>query len=119
VFDSQRYQSFSEEVGLERGLLSLVSTIEELFEGKKVEAPVCKTKTTAVGIHSADHATPIYLSNLALNSPTSGGRSVGIVCWRTKATELFSSDIQNLKRGMQWLHGDPVNFLFQSVSLFF
>jgi hypothetical protein len=33
-FDSRRYQSFSERVGLERGSLSLVSTIEELL-GRK------------------------------------------------------------------------------------
>jgi hypothetical protein len=32
-FDSQRYQIFREVVGLERGPLSLVSTIEELLEG--------------------------------------------------------------------------------------
>jgi hypothetical protein len=33
-FDSKRYQIFWEVVGLEQGLLSLVSTIEELFERK-------------------------------------------------------------------------------------
>jgi hypothetical protein len=33
-FDSRRYQIFWEVVGLERGPLSLVSTIEELFERK-------------------------------------------------------------------------------------
>jgi hypothetical protein len=33
-FDSRRYQVFCEVVGLERGPLSLVSTIEELLEGK-------------------------------------------------------------------------------------
>jgi hypothetical protein len=35
-------------VGLERGPLSLVSTIEELL-GRKVTAPVYKTKITAIG----------------------------------------------------------------------
>jgi hypothetical protein len=34
-FDSQHYQIFREVVGLERGLLSLVSTIEELL-GRKI-----------------------------------------------------------------------------------
>jgi hypothetical protein len=38
-FDSRRYQIFCEVVGLERGPLSLVSTIQELL-GRKVEAPV-------------------------------------------------------------------------------
>jgi hypothetical protein len=33
-FDSLRYQIFWEAVGLERGALNLVSTIEELLEGK-------------------------------------------------------------------------------------
>jgi hypothetical protein len=37
-----------------------------------------------------DHATPLYSQKLALTSPTSGGRSVGIVRSRTKATELVS-----------------------------
>jgi hypothetical protein len=31
--------------------------------------------------------TPLYLQKLALTSPTGGGRSVGIVRSRTKATE--------------------------------
>jgi hypothetical protein len=36
------------------------------------------------------HATPLYPQKLALNSPTSGGRSVGIVRSQTKAMELVS-----------------------------
>jgi hypothetical protein len=38
-FDSWCYQILQEVVGLERGPLSLVSTIEELLD-RKVEAPV-------------------------------------------------------------------------------
>jgi hypothetical protein len=34
--------------------------------------------------------TPLYPQKLALTSPTSGGRSVGIVRSRTQATEFFS-----------------------------
>jgi hypothetical protein len=45
-------------VGLERGPLSLVSTIEELLEKKKVAAPVWKDENTAVGIRRADHVAP-------------------------------------------------------------
>jgi hypothetical protein len=41
-------------VGLERSLLSLVSTTEELLD-RKVAAPVYKTENTAVGIRHADH----------------------------------------------------------------
>jgi hypothetical protein len=45
---------------------------------------------TAVGVRRTDHATPLYPQKLALTSPTSGGRSVGIVRSWTKATELVS-----------------------------
>jgi hypothetical protein len=38
-------------------------------------------------IRCADHVTPLYPQKLALTSPTGGGRSVGIVRSRTKATE--------------------------------
>jgi hypothetical protein len=48
-----------------------------------------KPKLTAVGIRCADHATPYIRLKLALTSPTSGGRSVGTVRLRTKATELI------------------------------
>jgi len=34
--------------------------------------------------------TPLYPQKLALTSPTGGGRSVGIVRSRTKATELYT-----------------------------
>jgi hypothetical protein len=45
-------------VGLEQGPLSLVSTTEELLEGRKVAAPVYKTENTTVGIRHADHVAP-------------------------------------------------------------
>jgi len=41
-----------------------------------------------VGTRCADHVTPLYPQKLALTSPTGGGRSVGIVRSRTKATEF-------------------------------
>jgi hypothetical protein len=37
-----------------------------------------------------EHASPLYPQELALTSPTSGGRSVCTVRSRTKATELVS-----------------------------
>jgi len=43
-----------------------------------------------VGTRCADHVTPLYPQKLALTSPTGGGRSVGIVRVRTKATEVIS-----------------------------
>ena len=42
-----------------------------------------------MGTRCADHVTPLYSQKLALTSPTGGGRSVGIVRSRTKATEFF------------------------------
>jgi len=45
-----------------------------------------------VGNRCADHVSPLYPQKLALTSPTGGGRSVGIVRVRTKATE-FSLDL--------------------------
>jgi hypothetical protein len=74
-------------VVLERGPLSLVSTIEELLD-RKVAAPVQKTENTDVRIYHADRAAPSILKQLAITSPTSGGRSVGIVRSRTQTTEF-------------------------------
>jgi hypothetical protein len=56
-FDSQRYQIFWEVVGLERGLLSLVSIIEELLEWKSSGSGQ-ENRINGRGIRSADHATP-------------------------------------------------------------
>jgi len=39
-----------------------------------------------VGTPCANHVTPLYPQKLALTSPTGGGRSVGMVRSRTKAT---------------------------------
>ena len=48
---------------------------------------------TAVGTRCADHVTPLYPQKLALTSPTGGGRSVGIVRSRNKATEFCRSGL--------------------------
>jgi hypothetical protein len=50
-----------------------------------VEALVQKTEITAVGIRHAYHVAP----SIREASPTSGGRSVGIVRLRTQTTEFF------------------------------
>jgi hypothetical protein len=86
-FDSRNYQIFWEVEGLERGPLSLVSTIEELL-GRK---------SSGSGLESWNHdrrdpprwtRDTLYKQKLALTSPTSGGRSVGIVRSQTQATEF-------------------------------
>jgi hypothetical protein len=56
-FDSRHHQIFSEAVGLERGPLSLVSTIEELL-GRDSSGSGLEVENTAVGIHYTDHVTP-------------------------------------------------------------
>ena len=53
-----------------------------------------KQRLTAVGTRWADHVTPLYPQKLALTPPTGGGRSVGIVRVRTKATE-YNCNISN------------------------
>jgi hypothetical protein len=56
-FDSWCYQIFWEVVGLERSLLSFVSTIEELLD-RKVAAPVQKAENMVVRSRHADHVAP-------------------------------------------------------------
>jgi hypothetical protein len=51
-------------------------------------------RQSTVCIRRTDYATPFYPQKLVLTSPTSGGRLVGIVRLRTKATEYIAlSDI--------------------------
>jgi hypothetical protein len=57
--DSWRYQIFWEVVGLERGPLSLVSTIEELLE-RKSSGSGLETENTVVGSGHADHVAPSF-----------------------------------------------------------
>jgi hypothetical protein len=86
-FDSRRYQIFWEVVGPERGPLSLVWTTEKLLE-RKVAAPVSKTEINGGGVSLRWPCDTLDPLKLALTSPISGGRSVGIVRWRTKAAEF-------------------------------
>jgi hypothetical protein len=88
--DATRF--YWEVLGLERGPLSLVSTTEELLE----------RKSSGSCLESQDygHRDPsrwprdiLYPETLVLTSPTSVGRSVGIVRSRTQATE-FSFSLQ-------------------------
>jgi hypothetical protein len=58
---------------------------------KKQRLRCRKLRLTAVRTRCADHATLLYLQNLALNSTTSGSRSVGIVRLRTKIHGAWSS----------------------------
>jgi hypothetical protein len=81
---SRRYQIFWDVVDLQRGPLSLVSTIEKLLERK-----ISGSGLGNWDYDHADHATPLHLQKLALTSPTSGGRLVDKFRSQTKATELY------------------------------
>jgi hypothetical protein len=58
---------------------------------EKVAAPVWKTELMIGGIRCADHATPSIHKKFALTSPTSGGRSVGIVRLRAKGHGVYQN----------------------------
>jgi hypothetical protein len=60
-----------------------VRIFEELLEWKSSGSGQ-ENRINDRGIRCADHATPSNRKKLALTSPTSGGRSVGIVRLRTK-----------------------------------
>jgi hypothetical protein len=89
-FDFRRYQIFSDVVGLERGPLSLVSTIEELLERKSSGSGLQNREYGHRNLSRSPRDT-LYPEKLAITSPTSGVRWVGIVCSWTQATEFFST----------------------------
>jgi hypothetical protein len=71
------------------------------YSEEKVAAPVYKAENTAVDFRHAGHMAPSILKKLVLTSPTSGGRSVGIVRSRTQATE-FSLVVWLSKDRTEW-----------------
>jgi hypothetical protein len=87
--DSRRYQIFWEVVGLERGPLSLASTIEELL-GRNSSGSGLENWEYGLGDPLRWPRDTLYPQKLTLTSPTSGGRSVGIVRLRTKTTDLIN-----------------------------
>jgi hypothetical protein len=74
--------------GLERGSLSLVITIEELL-GRNSSGSGLENREYGHGDPLRWPRDTLYRLKLALTSPTSCGRSVGIVRLRTKAKEFF------------------------------
>jgi hypothetical protein len=89
-FNSGNYQIFWEVVDLQWGPLSLVNTSEELLErksswsGREIREYDCRDQSRW------PHGT-LYPYKLALTSPTSGGRSVGIVRSRDVASDYTLS----------------------------
>jgi hypothetical protein len=89
-FDSRRYQIFWEVVGLKRGPLSLVGTIEELL-GRKSSGSGLENREYGSRDPSRWPRGTLYPQSLALTSRTRGGHSVGIVRSRTKDMEYHRS----------------------------
>jgi hypothetical protein len=87
-FDSRRYWTFWEAVGLERGPFSLVSATEELL-GINCNGSCLEIRGCGRGNPYRCPRGTLYPHKLALTSPTSGDRSIGIIRSRTKAT-VFS-----------------------------
>jgi hypothetical protein len=87
-FDSRRYQIFWEVVGLERGPLSLVSTIEELLRRENSGSGLENREYGRRDPSCWPHGT-LYPQKMALTPLTSDGLSVGIVHSRTQATEFI------------------------------
>jgi hypothetical protein len=93
-FHSRSYQIFWEVAGLERGTLSLLSTIEELL----------RRKSSGSGLESREHGRKnpsrwprgtLYPQKLAITSPTSSGRSVDIIRSRTQTMEFVCLFVQS------------------------
>jgi hypothetical protein len=76
-------------VGLERGILSLVSTTEELL-GRNSSCSGLENREYGRRDSSRRPRGTLYPQKLALTSLISGCRSVGIVRLRTEATESIS-----------------------------
>jgi hypothetical protein len=79
---------YSEVVGLERSSPSFMSTIEEVLERKSCGFGLENRDYGHRGSATLTTHVPLYPQTLALTSPTSCGRSVGIVRSRTWATEF-------------------------------
>jgi hypothetical protein len=78
-------------VGLERGPLSLVSTIEKLL-GRNSSGSGLENREYGCGNPLRWPRDTLYQLKLALTSPTGSGRSVGIVRLRTKDTVFVCLD---------------------------
>jgi hypothetical protein len=87
-FDSRRYQIFWEVVNLERGPLSLMSTIEELLARKSSGSVQENREYGCRGPLRWPRDTPPS-AKVVTNFAHNGGSSVGIVRFQTHSTEFF------------------------------
>jgi hypothetical protein len=96
-FDFRRCQISWEVVHLERGSLSLVSITEELYERKSSGSGLEIREYGLRDLLSWQRNT-LYPQQLALTSPTCGGRSVSIVRSRTKSAVIYIANIASLHK---------------------
>jgi hypothetical protein len=89
--DARRYHIFWDVVGLQRGPLSLVSTIEKLL-GRKNNGSCLESREYGRRVPSRWPPGNLYPQNLALASPTNGSRSVGRIRSRTQVMEFSFRD---------------------------
>jgi hypothetical protein len=109
-FDSRRYQIFREAVGLERGPLSLLSTIEELL-GRKSSGSGLQIREYGRGDPSCWPRRTLYQQKLVPTSPTSGGLSVDAVRSRTQATEFAFVSFVYCRHNSYWYMLTPNRYL--------
>jgi len=76
-----------------------------------------KQRLTAVGTRCSDHVTPLFPQKLALTSPTGGGRSVGIVRVRTKATEFSFLYIYTFTSAVLGLGGRRYSYSIVNLNI--
>jgi hypothetical protein len=62
---------------------------------------ISETEINGRGDPCADHVTTLYPQKLVLTSPTGGGRSIGIICSRTKAME-FSLGVYSISECLKF-----------------
>jgi hypothetical protein len=87
-------------LGLERGPLSLMSTIEKLLRRKNSGSGLESREYDRRDPSRWPHGT-LYPQKLTLTSPTSDGRSVGILRSRSQATK-FSFSFVPLRTSWLW-----------------
>jgi hypothetical protein len=97
-------------MGLERGPLSLVSTIKEIL-GRKSSGSGLKIREYGRRDPSRWPRGTLYPQKLAPSSPTSGGRSVGIDRSRTEATEFMCLEYRERHCHMQQPGGNTGQLL--------
>jgi hypothetical protein len=97
-------------MSLERGPPSLVKIIEELLE-RTVAAPIYKIEINDRGDLLRWPRDTLYPLKLELTSPTSGGRSVDIVRWRTKSRS-YICEVLNIN----WSHHGRILLILRYFS---